>query len=423
MTISISTLKLQLDAKNPRFVILAKRGQADIRRYLLTYEDVCLLLESINNYGSLLPGERIVALKEKNKYIVVEGNRRTCSLQLLLNSKLIPKRFEHKISNVSEAILKNCQKIEIDVLPDREAALALMSKRHIEGVKQWKPLAKKQFFVVNYRNGKGQSIKNLSDITGISEAEIRGDIRDYKLFLSTYETYSRNHLDFSREIIDLNTDPFWRLFKAKFEYPLGNKISPKDFFQITYDEKQNFLSSIDSKLFEKITLIAFEKAVVKEEITTRNVLTDIQEIFPLLEKISRKNELPESENGQPAPGGQKPIESDIDNSTLIMPNGEQKNSESGEKNTNVHDLPLDGGPKPGGPAPKSFFETISWHGKLIPSNQDHQGLLAAIYELHSLSNNRIGGKKAYEIFNRKNSWNFVFHFKTIKLGQNIEFAQ
>lgn len=84
MAIAISPLDLLLDTENPRFVILQSREQADIRKYLVTYEDVCQLATDINTYGRLLPGERIVALHEGDKYVVVEGNRRTCSLQMLL---------------------------------------------------------------------------------------------------------------------------------------------------------------------------------------------------------------------------------------------------------------------------------------------------------------------------------------------------
>ena len=90
MTAVVSPLDLVLDVQNPRFVILTDREQADIREYLLTYEDVCKLAVSINEYGSLLPGERIVALQEDGHYVVIEGNRRTCALQLLLSRDLVP---------------------------------------------------------------------------------------------------------------------------------------------------------------------------------------------------------------------------------------------------------------------------------------------------------------------------------------------
>ena len=71
---------------------------------------------------------------------------------------------------------------------------------HIDGVKQWKPLAKKQFFAANYKNGQGQSIHDLSRITGVREGDIKEDIRDYKFFYSVYEKYCAAHPDFNKEI-------------------------------------------------------------------------------------------------------------------------------------------------------------------------------------------------------------------------------
>jgi len=252
MSVTVSPMELLLDVQNPRFVILASREQADIRKYLITYEDVCQLAVAINAYGSLLPGERIVVIQENDKYIVVEGNRRTCCLQLLLSRDLIPNGFEHRIPNASEKLLENCKSIEVDVLPDRNAALELMTKRHIEGIKQWKPLAKKQFFAANYNNGSGQSIPTLSAITGISQGTIKDDIRDYKFFSSVYEKYVAMHPDFNREIVVLKTDPFWRIFKAKFTAPNGELVSPKDFLRITYDDACNTMSSLPSGIFDQI---------------------------------------------------------------------------------------------------------------------------------------------------------------------------
>ena len=158
MAITISPLDLYLDENNPRFVILTSRSQAEIRKYLVTNEDVLQLVRSINEYGGLLPGERIVVLKEDGRYVVIEGNRRTCSLQMLLSRDLIPDGFGHRIPSTTQKLIDQCTTIEVDVLGSRDAALELMSKRHIEGVMEWKPLAKKQFFAANYKDGNGQSV-------------------------------------------------------------------------------------------------------------------------------------------------------------------------------------------------------------------------------------------------------------------------
>ena len=264
LSISISPLDLMLDDQNPRFVVLEDRTQEKIRKYLATYEDVCQLAVAINDYGNLLPGERIVVLQENGKYVVVEGNRRTCSLQMLMTREFVPKGSEHKIPVGSSMLLENCKEIEVDVLADREAAMDLMTKRHIQGVKEWKPLAKKQFFAEHYR--RGQSVRDLSTITGESESKIKDHIREYKFFFYAYNRYCELHPEFNKEIVALKLEPFWRIFKATIEFPKGNKTNPKSLLRMNTDENYNTISALPKALFEQIVQVVFEKAIVQETV-------------------------------------------------------------------------------------------------------------------------------------------------------------
>lgn len=403
MSVVISPLELMLDTENPRFVVLDTRSQENIRNYLLMYEDACQLASAINEYGGLLPGERIVVLEENGRYVVVEGNRRTCALQLLLSRDLIPASFSHRIPQTSEKVISACSQVEVDVLPNRDAALALMSRRHIEGVKQWKPLAKKQFFAASYNDGHGKSIHDLSIITDISENTIRSDIRDYKLFKQTYEEYRALYPEFNREIVVLKTDPFWRIFKAKFEYPEGQVISAKDFFCLSYDDAQNTLCNIDNELFKKVALLVFRYAIVEESVTTRNVLPEISGMSVLLDEFIEERTAAEQGEGseQNPPQADDPDvfgdDSDADDDYAggaDTPYTDDADSQGGQQveGGNI------GGPAPGGPGPRTFFETLSWNGKLDPAKPDHQGLISAVNELFNLSRVTIGRRKAYVVF-------------------------
>ena len=437
MTVTISPLDLLLDTQNPRFVILHSKEQADIRKYLLTFEDVNQLATAINDYGSLLPGERIVAIREEGRLIVVEGNRRACSLQLLLSRDLIPDGFGHKIPIASDNLVHNCQIIEVDVLPNRDAAIGLMSRRHIEGVKQWKPIAKKQFFASNWLAGR--SVQNLSKITGIREGEIKEDIRDYKLFLSAYDVYRRYHPEFTGDIINLKIDPFWRIFKAKFVLP-GNhtKVSPVEALKITYDDNFNTVSAMDEGIFNQIVQMVFEDSIITERVNTRNTLIDVEGILPLLESITHNSGV----SGNP---GTNAGDGNTGTSGTLGPNGRRNDtnvggtpgsntggsdtgtggtsgSNAGSNNINTGGTPGSntggsgtgaggasgpsarsgnagvGGPIPGGPEPVSFFGVISWRGKLDPTNANHQGLITPLYELYRFSIANCGRQKAYKVF-------------------------
>jgi hypothetical protein len=315
----------------------------------------------------------------------------------LLSRDLIPDKFTHRIPQTSDKVIEKCSSIEVDVLPDRNAALELMTKRHIQGVKEWKPLAKKQFFAANFQNGQGQTVKALSKITGIKESEIREDIRDYKFFVKVYTKYSATHPEFKREIIVLKTDPFWRIFKAKFEYPLksGNRVSPKDFFKISYDTTYNTVSGLPPTLFEQITQLVFEKTIVQGKIITRDVLTDIEELLPLLQAAydSTHSDKPKDGINQTDNG------SSFENTPAAATSGPLSPPTSGNGGAeSTGQEGTSGGPKPGGPPPRTFFETISWEGKLNPTNQKHQGLLLAIHELYGLSSKKCGLQKAYQAF-------------------------
>lgn len=408
MSISVSPLELWLDEDNPRFVVLDYRDQHSIRNYLASYEDVCQLAREINDRGGLLPGERIVVFQDNNKYIVVEGNRRTCALQFLLNRELIPDNHKHAIPETNHSIFENCQTIEVDLIHDRNEAIALMAQRHIIKIKEWKPLAKKQFFASRFDSG--MSIDSLSSITGIGRNEIQKDIRDYKFFLSAYDRYTAKNPEALIDINKVEIDRFLRLFSAKFEY-LDQKHSPKTVLKIHYDDQHNTLTYLEKTLFDPIVLLAFEESIVKGQVGTRHTLIQVDGMKELLEKVFSGNSSCSATNND----GSHPDENEAANGDPSIEDTEEENPDTDEfddiSNTATpdsstreddDDATRTGGPAPGGPSPGSFFEHLSWVGKLDPENRDHKGLLFAINELFKLSTELAGTgrqrKKAYKVF-------------------------
>ncbi|MCH9844724.1 MAG: ParB N-terminal domain-containing protein, partial [Alphaproteobacteria bacterium] len=77
---------IYLDSDNPRHDSISE--QQDIIKHLVTTEEIKIenLAKDIIKLGMISPIEVIATIKvegEENKYIVVEGNRRICSLKLL----------------------------------------------------------------------------------------------------------------------------------------------------------------------------------------------------------------------------------------------------------------------------------------------------------------------------------------------------
>lgn len=93
----VAVQELLLDEENPRFAssILVKEStnkitQEMIIEHLLRYSDVIKLAQRINEVGELHGSEIITCTKKGDKFVVLEGNRRTCACKLLLDRKLIP---------------------------------------------------------------------------------------------------------------------------------------------------------------------------------------------------------------------------------------------------------------------------------------------------------------------------------------------
>ena len=116
-------------------------------------------------------------------------------------------------------------------------------------------------------------------------------------------------------------------------------------------------------------------------VDTRNNVTENGSDLPYHPEENETQETPANEtNGRPHGD--------------TLPPANQRNDNPAGDSTGI----ITGGPHPGGPSPRSFFETISWRGKLDPANPQHQGLLYAINELYGLSNTNCGRHKAYVSF-------------------------
>lgn len=123
---------------------------------------------------------------------------------------------------------------------------------------------------------------------------------------------------------------------------------------ISIDDTFNTTSTLPSDLFDRITQLVFEKAIVEETVTTRNVLIDVDGILPLLQAVVdvqhnvTENE-PDASPLQDDNGAQKPPadEGDEEPHGNTPPPPNPGNTNPARNNT---ENPT-GGPRPGGPSP------------------------------------------------------------------------
>ena len=143
--ISVRVEDIYLDVLNPRIDVPRSAEQADIRLALLATEEVIDLARGIVDNGGMLPGERIIVHKEKGRLVVLEGNRRICACQLLLDRALIPTGQKARFPFLPPEVRGRIEVLQADESPSREAAEYAITKRHTDlGVKRWSVVAKQR---------------------------------------------------------------------------------------------------------------------------------------------------------------------------------------------------------------------------------------------------------------------------------------
>jgi len=142
--ISLNTMDIRLDNENPRLNLNPDANQEDIRKALFEQEDILELIDSITENGGLFPGETIIVLKNNDHYKVLEGNRRVCSLQCMINPELAPQDYRKNIKTlITDFNIEKIKTIEASIAPTWEAAQKIITSRHTEyQIKKWSYIPK-----------------------------------------------------------------------------------------------------------------------------------------------------------------------------------------------------------------------------------------------------------------------------------------
>lgn len=206
---------LLLDKENPRFAstplsddLSIEEEQQAIIGYLLDHENVISLAKEINARGILHGPELIACYPQGEKYIVAEGNRRTCACKLLLNRKLIPKKYIDEFPFLNKEIKQNLEILRACIYPDRTSTLAFLSDRHISGPKKWSAREKNKYYFDLFKR-----YKNLDSIMKHTREPIetvKDAITRYQFFQDVFRTlsdekkkgYELEELDY-RPMVDL----------------------------------------------------------------------------------------------------------------------------------------------------------------------------------------------------------------------------
>lgn len=233
-TQSFEPKKLQLDPQNPRIEVEKTATQEQIRLKLLELEDVLDLARAIERNKGLFYGERIIAVEEAGKVIVLEGNRRVAACQMLLSPALVPEHFKSRFPKASPETKAAIRTIPSDVSPSRAIAEPILTKRHTEqSAKPWSPVAKMRRAV---RLLDTHSVEEVAQLLGTSIGQVRKLIRPYRLLklaleLAVWTPDERRVLEDEK----LKTNPYTRLFTL---------AATKEALRAHFDEDQNIVSGL-----------------------------------------------------------------------------------------------------------------------------------------------------------------------------------
>ncbi len=140
--------KLEFDPKNPRLPKnLLGKNESYVLAWMLTDATLVELMASIAEQG-FFAGEPLLAIPDKNnrdKYIVIEGNRRLGAVKLLNDPRKAEAKQISVTKVVDEARFPPPAALPTLIYKTREDILDYLGYRHITGIKAWEPLAKAQY--------------------------------------------------------------------------------------------------------------------------------------------------------------------------------------------------------------------------------------------------------------------------------------
>lgn len=149
-TIWMPVSALAFDSKNPRlaeFEVATK--EPDLIKFLWETMDVRELMLSIAASG-YFKHEPVIVARERDKNVVIEGNRRLAAVKLLLYPAL-RKGLKGSMPSATEEIRQSIETIPC-VLSSREAAWRYLGFKHVNGPAKWGSYAKSQYVASVHRD-------------------------------------------------------------------------------------------------------------------------------------------------------------------------------------------------------------------------------------------------------------------------------
>lgn len=239
----LSTNNLVLDDENPRLpdFLVGDSTQKDIIEYLIKNEKVKEIADSICEKSYLHNEMPYVYKNSKNKYVVLEGNRRVTACKVLLNNKLAPSSSRKYFEGLGKKMdLEEIKKIRAIVCPSREEADILIESRHTNNLMEnWDAIKKARFYYRKIQTG-----------STIEELQEKFSSSNIKKLLMQYFIYEEAlKMDFDDTILDdIKNEKKFKITNFERFY---SKKSGRNFLGITFNDNGTFNRNIPEEEYNK----------------------------------------------------------------------------------------------------------------------------------------------------------------------------
>lgn len=319
----IAVASLHLDKKNPRLgretSVSAPR---EIIQYLFENDKALEVADSVARRG-YFPNEPLLAIKEADRLVVVEGNRRLAALKALREPGLLEGRLSGQVERLARRITdpRSILTVPVTIAPSRRATDRQISGRHVgTPVLAWQAENRASFILDKLEEGYTQN--DLRDELGFSEADIQNArqtraIADMARSLSLPEEI-RAKLDAPRAKI-------FSTLERVFDSSVG-----RDYLKVEPDSRFGLRGKTSAPAFVRaFTKLVSDVALGKESSRTLNTNENIQRYFDSWSP----SELPSGKSGAFVPSDiitgrttsskgaaeQKPAARSARKSTMVLP--------------------------------------------------------------------------------------------------------
>lgn len=204
----IAPKALLLDPENPRLASHApvKLSQDDIAAILWSEMSVDEVAMSIAKNG-FYPNEPLLVVKEGDKYVVVEGNRRFAAVRILLEKKLRD-HVKADLPALEPQYAKTLDALPVLIYPNRKVLWATLGFRHVNGTKPWDAFSKAEF-VAKVHEEYGVPLDEIAEKIGDRHQTV---VRFYRGFVVMRQAEAQT--SFSRDDLWRNRFYFSHLYTA-----------------------------------------------------------------------------------------------------------------------------------------------------------------------------------------------------------------